>query len=227
MNLTHAQQKNILVVLVVTLMLLVAYRMLTEEKPKTVPLTYQRGAMSNSPVRHGLSNRRADTDPLNAFLERSSQKYPGVARDIFRMNNPPPKPKLIASHATATPPVHIKTPEEIAAEAAQAAAQAARADLMKFKFLGYLTEKDSTLFLSKDGELFIVKRGDTILKSYKVKEGSKNHVVLLDTVTGVEVRLEIPSGELVTQLPQQQMSTQERRIQLRRHRIIRAPSQGE
>jgi hypothetical protein len=61
------------------------------------------------------------------------------------------------------------------------------------------------------------------MKSYKVKEGTKNYVVLLDTITGVEVRLEIPSGELVTQLPQQQMSTQERSIQLSRPRIMRAP----
>jgi hypothetical protein len=223
-NLTQAQQKTVLIVLLAALVLLIVYRTLTEEKPKTMPLTYQRGAVASLPVRQGLSSRQAGSDPLNAFLERRGQKYPGVVRDIFRMENPVPKPKLVASHMTATPPVHIKSPEEIAAEAAQAAVAAARADLMKFQFLGYLTEKDSTLFLSKDGELFIVKRGDTIMKSYKVKEGSKNYVVLLDTVTGVEVRLEIPSGELVTQQPQQQKTSQERRIQLRRHRIIQTPA---
>jgi hypothetical protein len=224
MNLSQAQQKNLLIVLVVALVLLIGYQMMTVEKQKTMPLTYQRGAVASSPVRQGrLSSRLSGEDPLNAFLERRGQKFPGVVRDIFRMENPAPKPKMVASHVTATPPVHIKSPEEVAAEAAQAAAQAARADLMKFQFLGYLTEKDSTLFLSKDGELFIVKRGDTIMKSYKVKEGTKNYVVLLDTITGVEVRLEIPSGELVTQLPQQQMSTQERSIQLSRPRIMRAP----
>ena len=198
MKLTQTQQAVILIVLVVVLVLLIGYRFMTEEKPKTAPLIYQRGAVANSPVRQGLSTRKAGVDPLNDFLERRGEKYPGVRRDIFLMENPVPKPKLVVSRITATPPVHEKTPEELAADAARAAAEAARADLLKFQFLGYLTENDSTLFLSKDGELFIVKRGDTILKSYKVKEGTKNYVVLLDTVTGVDVRLEIPGGELAT-----------------------------
>lgn len=215
MKLTHAQQTSVLIVLVVVLVLLIGYRVMTEEKPKTAPLTYQRGAVASSPVRQGLSARRAGADPLNAFLEQRSEKYPGAGRDIFRMENPVLKTKLIVSKRTATPPVHVKTPEEIAADAAQAAAQAvqavadaARADLNKFKYLGYLTEKDNTLFLSKEGELFIVKRGDTILKSYKVKDVSKNYVVLLDTVTGVEVQLELSGADLATQQPQQQAPRQ-------------------
>ena len=209
MKLTQAQQTSVLIVMLVVLVLLIGYRIMNEEKPKTAPLTYQRGAVANSPVRQGLSARRAGADPVNAFLERRGEKFPGMRRDIFRMENPVPKPKLVASHITATPPVHVKTPEEIAADAAQAAAQAvqavadaARADLNKFKYLGYLTEKDNTLFLSKEGELFIVKRGGTILKSYKVKEVNKNYVVLLDTITGVEVQLELSGAESATQSPQ-------------------------
>jgi hypothetical protein len=208
MKITQAQQTSIFIVLVVVLVLLIAYRIMTEEKPKTAPLTYQRGAVASSPVRRGLSTRRTGADPLNAFLERRSEKYPGAGRDIFRMENPVPKPKLVVSQTTATPPVHVKTPEEIAADTAQAAAlavqavaDAARTDLNKFKYLGYLTEKENTLFLSKEGELFIVKRGDTILKSYKVKEVNKNYVVLLDTVTGVEVQLELSGSESATQSP--------------------------
>ena len=201
MKLTQARQTSVLIVLVVVLVLLIGYRIITDEKPRTAPLTYQRGAIASSPVRQGLSTRRAGVDPLNAFLERRGEKYPGVGRDIFRMENPVLKPKRVVSKITATPPVHVKTPEEIAADAA-------RADLNKFKYLGYLTEKDNTLFLSKEGELFIVKRGDTILKSYKVKEVSKNYVVLLDTVTGVEVQLELSGADLATQQQQQQQQQQ-------------------
>jgi hypothetical protein len=121
------------------------------------------------------------------------------------MENPvPPKPK--GSGKPVTPPVIVKTPEEIAAEAAQAAAaaaraaveaaaQAARADLMKFQFVGYLTDKESTIFLSKEGELFIVKKGSKIIKTYKVKDTGNNYVILLDTVTGVEVQLDLSGGE--------------------------------
>jgi len=241
MKLTQAQQTSVLIVLVVVLVLLIGYRIMTEEKPKTAPLAYQRGAVASSPVRQGLSTRRAGADPLNVFLERRGEKFPGVGRDIFRMENPVPKPKLVVSQITATPPVHVKTPEEIAADAAQAAAQAvqavadaARVDLNMFKYLGYLTEKDNTLFLSKEGELFIVKKGDTILKSYKVKEVNKNYVVLLDTVTGVEVQLELSGADLatqsspMTQQPQQQAPQQQPLTQMspQQRRPLPAPTPG-
>jgi len=81
----------------------------------------------------------------------------------------------------------VKTAEEIAADLA-------RTDLSKFRFLGYLTDKDSSLFLSKEGELFIVKKGDAVLKSYQIKAVGIDHVVLYDTVTKVEVRIELSGG---------------------------------
>jgi predicted RND superfamily exporter protein len=210
MKLTKAQQQIALLVLVALLVLINGYYYLTEEKPKTAPLTYARGAVAVSPARQGPSARTAGADPLNVFLERRREKYPEVVREIFLMENPaPPKPKA-PPISVAPPPVIVKTPEEIAAEAAQAAlaaakaateaaAQAARADLMKFQLLGYLTDKDSTLFLSKEGELFTVKKGSNLLKSYRVKDAGKNYVILLDTITGVEVQLDLPGGEMSPQ----------------------------
>ncbi len=201
MTFTRKQQNVTLISLLAALALLNGYSFMTREKPKTAPLTYTPGAIASSPVRRGLAARTGGADPLNIFLEQRAEKYPGLVRDIFRMENPAPKVKpKVASVATATvPPVPVKTPEELAAEAAaaavRAAAEAARADLSRFRFLGYLTERESKLFLSKDGELFIVKSGDAVLKTYKVKEASKDHVVLLDTVTGVEVRIELSGSE--------------------------------
>jgi hypothetical protein len=217
MKLTKARQQIVLIVLVALLVLINGYYYLNGEKPKTTPLTYARGAIAASPVRQGPSSRSAGADPLNVFLERRREKFPDVVREIFLMENPaPPKPKVILKPVV-PPPVHVKTPEEIVAEAAQAAldaakaateaaAQAARTDLMKFKLLGYLTDKESTLFLSKEGELFTVKKGSKLLKSYKVKDASKNYVILLDTITGVEVKLELQGGEMSSQPgpPQQQ-----------------------
>lgn len=205
----------VLVVLVALLVLINGYFYLNGEKPKTAPLTYTRGARAVSPVRQGPLSGKAGADPLNIFLERRREKFPGVVRDIFRMENPVPKPK--EPRKQVTPPVHVKTQEEIDAEAVQAAvaaaqaaveaaAQAARADLMKFQVLGYLTDKESTLFLSKEGELFTVKKGSKLLKSYIVKEASKNYVILLDTITGVEVKLFLTGGETSPQQGAQQGS---------------------
>lgn len=209
MMLSKAQQQIVLIVLVALIVLINGYFYLTGEKPKTAPLTYARGAIAVAPVRQGPSSRMAGADPLNIFLERRREKFPNVVRDIFRMENPAPKPKV--SSKPVTPPVIVKTPEEIAAEAAQAAAaaakaaveaaaQAARADLMKFQMVGYLTDQESTIFLSKEGELFIVKKGSKLLKSYKVKETGKNYVILLDTITGVEVQRDLAGGEMSPQM---------------------------
>jgi hypothetical protein len=186
MAFSKQQQKIILSVLVAVLLLAVIYRFVTDEKPKTAPLTYARGAVAAAPVRRGLSSPAASSDPLAVFFARRHEPFPGVNRDLFRMENPAPKrqPAPVAPVAPPPPTAPEKTPEELAAEAA-------RADLSKFRFLGYLTDRDRSLFLSKEGETFIVKSGDRVLKNYTIKDAGKDYVVLFDTVTQVEVRIEL------------------------------------
>jgi hypothetical protein len=192
MALTKAQQIKLLAVLVAMMIVIMGYRWASEDAPRTQPLTYTQGMKVSSPVRRGVAVPGGSRDPLLVFLERRVEKYPGVARDLFRMGSTNgqtrKKPVLITRPiATVTLPtitIPAKTPEQIAADFA-------RADLSRFRFLGYLTDKDSSLFLSKDGELFIVKSGDTILKNYQVKTVGKDHVVLVDTITKVEVRIEL------------------------------------
>jgi len=186
MTLTQEQEKKLLGALAAIFALLVLYRIFTAEGQKTAPLTYGPGSVVESPVRKGLSSPAADADPLFVFFAKGEERFPGVARDIFRMANPVPKQKAtpLPVGPPPPPPIPEKTPEEIAAGSA-------RADLSKFRFLGYL---NNSLFLSKDGESFIVKSGDPVQKSYKVKEAGSDHVVLLDTVTRVEVRIELTGG---------------------------------
>ncbi len=197
MTLTREQEKRLLGALAVIFALLVLYRIFSAEGQKTGPLTYGPGSVASSPIRRGLASSAAEKDPLLVLFEKREEKFPGVVRDIFRMANPVAKPKmpLMPVGPPPPPPVPDKTPEEIAAEQS-------RADLLTFRFLGYLTEKDNTLFLSKDGELFIVKVGGAVLKNYKVKEADKDQVTLLDTVTKVEVRIELTGG--TAQAPSEQ-----------------------
>jgi hypothetical protein len=192
MALTKEQQIKLLAVLVAIIIVIVAYQRATDDAPRTQPLTYTRGMKVASPVRRGMAVPGGATDPLLVFLQRRIEKYPGVARDLFRMGSangqakqrPALITKPIATVTLPTSTIPVKTPEEIEADLA-------RADLSRFRFLGYLTDKDSSLFLSKDGELFIVKSGDTILKNYQVKTVGKDYVVLFDTITKVEVRVEL------------------------------------
>jgi len=195
MILTKTQQQKALVALAAVLALLIAYRILSADKPQTAPLAYAPGAVASSPVRPGLSSRSGTgADPLAVFLERREEKFPGVLRDIFRMENPAPRTKptptivVVSAPVPTLPLVPVKTPEEIAEDLA-------RADLSKFRFLGYLTDKDNTLFLSKEGELFMVKSGDKVLKNYRIKEAGKDYVLLFDTITKVEVRVDLSGSE--------------------------------
>lgn len=194
MALSPAQERKLLAALLVVLVALAAYRVLKADKPKTAPLAYPPGSVAAAPVRRGISSPTAEKDPLLALIAGKDERYPGVIRDIFRMTNPaPPKPKLPPqpppSATPPPPPVPTKTPEELAADLA-------RADLSKFKFYGYVVtdDKTSSLFLAKDGELFIAKSGEMLLKNYKIKEAGKDYVVLLDTITHVEVRVELTGG---------------------------------
>jgi hypothetical protein len=191
MALVKSQQITILAVLATALVALAVYQRVSHEAPRTQPLTYTRGMKVSAPVRRGISASGAAVDPLAVVVERRADTYPGVMRDIFRMSVPEPAGKRkLAGAQTAmiiTQPVStvpVKTAEEVAADLA-------RSDLSTFRFLGYLTDKDSSLFLSKGGELFIVKSGDTVLENYQIQAVGKDHVVLHDTVTKAEVRLEL------------------------------------
>ncbi len=186
MAFSKQQQKLVLSVLVVVLVLTNVYRFVTSEKPKTAPLAYPRGAVAVAPIRMVVPSSAVSADPFTVFFARRHEPFPGVGRDLFRMENPAPKrkPAPVAPVVPAPPTVPEKTPEELAAELA-------KADLSKFRFLGYLTDGDRSLFLSKDGETFIVKSGDRVLKNYKIKDAGKDYVILQDTITHVEVRIEL------------------------------------
>lgn len=188
MTLNRHQEKMLLIALLTVLAALAVYRALTFERPKTAPLVYPRGSVATSTVRGAGLSAPEGADPLLVFLSRREEKYPGLVRDLFRMQNPaqlPKKPDAKPAVLVAPPPlVPQKTPEEIAADAA-------RADLSRFRLLGFLTDRESSLFLSKDGELFIVKSGDRVLKNYRVKEAGRDFVILFDTITRVEVRIEL------------------------------------
>ncbi len=190
MALTTQQEKRLLLVLVVAFAGLVLYRVFSGEATQTAPLTYTPGMKVASPVRRGLQQPGTGQDALSVILSRRVERYPGMARDLFRLNTPKPVvvKKPVVVETAPTPTVPVKSPEEIAADAA-------RADLATFRFLGYLTDKDSSVFLSKSGELFIARSGDTVLKTYKIKSVGKDHVILYDTATKVEVRIDLTGGE--------------------------------
>jgi hypothetical protein len=161
---------------------------------------YPRGAVASSPVRHGATDQKSVTDPLRSFLERSSEPYPGVVRNIFRMEVPAAQTKPVVPVA----PVVVTAPPSVGPEktAEEIAADLVRADLVKFRYLGYLTDKETTVFLSKDGELFIAKSGEKVGATYKIKEANRDFVVIVDVATHVEGRVAMTGDGAQQQQPQ-------------------------
>jgi hypothetical protein len=165
MNLTRDQEKKALIVLLAVLTLLIVYRFVTAEKPKTASLAFPPGTVVPSAVRQGLATMASGADPLNVFFAKREEKFPGVSRDIFRMENPAPRPIAKPVPVVVAPPPAPTVPERTAEEIA---ADLSRAELSKFQFLGYLTEKD-TLFC-QEGNLYREDRGQAV-KNYQKDAG--------------------------------------------------------
>lgn len=115
------------------------------------------------------------------LLDRENSRFSGFRRNIFRpvFSNrldmmsqgkpvkPPPPP----------PPPPPKTPAQIAME-----------DMGRFVFLGYLQrESKKTVFLTRDNQIFLFKKGDRIDGKYDVAEISDSMMTIALAPQGEKV----------------------------------------
>lgn len=114
------------------------------------------------------------------LLDRATPRFSGFKRNIFRLASletrkqltlPPPPPPLPppapAPPAAATPPPPPPAPP-----------------LAKFTFLGFLQKENrKTIFLAKDNEIFLVKKGDRIANNYEVTNISDD-VLTINSISG-------------------------------------------
>jgi hypothetical protein len=99
----------------------------------------------------------------NDLLERKSEPYPGVRRNLFSAAFPSGKgkeevevlpevilPPVIAVTPPPPPPTPTPTPQEIV-----------RQELGRYKFVGFLKKGEKrTIFLASNGEILLVRKGD-------------------------------------------------------------------
>jgi len=181
----RSNQKILLAALVVMWVILLAYRILIHEEPKRAPLTYRPGQTVSSTVAKGK-----DRLDLVLKLDLLNLKPPPPGKEVKNLFLPlhyePPKP--VSPPPTLPPPPPPPSPEEIAA-------QKAREELSRFRYLGYLNRTDrEQAFLSRGNDLFIVRRGETITGTYQLKEVNNNFAVIQDTATKVEITLALSGG---------------------------------
>lgn len=194
-------KKKFLAVLLIIWGVIILFRVVFFEGPKTAPLKFTKGsaaskkATSDAPLKIDVDRLKSSAPVLpdevkNIFAPLPSPKPP--APPVRALPPPPPPPPPPEPPPPPPPPPEIKgpTPEEIAF------AQA-RNELMEFRYLGFLNRGDGRQegFFSKKQESLIAGRGDLIFDRFLVKELTGNRVVIQEINTHAEVTLQLTEGK--------------------------------
>lgn len=184
-----SKELKILVALLFLLSALAVYRVATKEEPKRVKeLTYKSGDSGRSGATPPL--QEPVQKPGQATTERDTSKtdkkgYSGVIKNPFKpLFPPPPPPPIIAPKLPVPPPVPFPV---ITAKGPSPA----QIESGKFKFLGLLQkEGDKKIFLLRDKEIFIVKKGDSV-GNFHVGDITETVAVLIAKDTKEEFKITI------------------------------------
>lgn len=131
------------------------------------------------------------------LLDRETEPFKGIQRDLFGdlfpppkvVKPPPPPPKPVVKPPM---PVQVKRPSPV---------EVVRRDLARFTFMGYLRKQESwTIFLSSDNEIFLVQEGDRFGRNdqFHAVEISPEQLVIEQATQG---RIVIPLVEKQPLIP--------------------------
>ena len=157
-------------------------------EPEHVPLKYVTGQKASREAGRGQSEAglKVHVDLLEAGQRQAGRAFVSPKNIFAALPSDELTKKVTAArqkHAAASPaapPPPGPTPEELAAQAAQA-------ELAQFRYLGYLSRQGrNEAFLSKGKELHIVRPGETIEQRVLVKTITPTTVVLQEPHTQVE-----------------------------------------
>ena len=175
------RKTTVLVVLAAAWLGLIAYRIATHEPPRTVPLTYAKGATASpTTARMADARLRVRVDLLNP--PRASVEAP---RNLFAPITvylpPPPPPPPAPPPPVPPPPPPPPTPEELAA-------QRARAELAQYRYLVYLRRGGRDVaFIARGTDLFQIGRGEALVGGIVLKDVTPSYVILIEPQTQIEL----------------------------------------
>lgn len=177
-----SREVRILLALLLVLTGLIVYRVATREEPKRVmELKYKPGV--------GVGVKHAPTEGERPGGKAGAMKtekglYRGVIRNPFQsLYQPEPSlPVILPKPSAPAPPFPVMTSK---------GPSPTQVESGKVKFLGFLQkEGDRKVFLSREKEVFIVKKGDSI-GNLQIGEITDNSVTLLSRDGTEEFRLTI------------------------------------
>jgi hypothetical protein len=171
------RQKMALALLLLLFALALVYSFMGRPQQKSVKsLKYTPGMKVES---YGKVNKSQYDKKLHLeLLDREMPRFTGFRRNIFRpvfsnemkMASLPLKPAKPAPPAPPPPPPPPveKTPAQMAME-----------EVGQFAFLGYLQKENRrTVFLTKNNEILLVKKGDRIAGKYEVADITENMMTI-------------------------------------------------
>lgn len=196
--------------------LLLVMRWMTGEPPQEVPLRFQSG---QSPAEVSAVGKSEDGLMLKPFKAQGQATPAGPQKNIFTMGravapesaktisevkrSAPRVPAPLPVVAPPPPPVPDPppilagpTPEELAAIAArqqhELLSRQAREQMAQYRYLGY-ADRDGRqqAFLGKGTEVYILQEGDQIDGKFLVAAIDPTVVVLRESVTNLEARIEL------------------------------------
>lgn len=184
--------KKLLIILIIVWTILIIYRIAAYKEPGRAPLKYIKGqaVIMHEEIKERGDDKKGESRLRKDLLYKKPEASFQIARNIFApLYTPPPLVKKpITPPLPPKPEIKVPTPEEIAIEKS-------KAELKKFKYLGFLNKGGiNEAFLSKDNELVSVKKGEIIRGRYLVKEITPNTVIIQDNETQIEEVVSLSGG---------------------------------
>ena len=192
------RQKLILFVLLIALALAIGLSFVFTPRQKAVQkLTYTPGGRSAPTRASAAPPARTDEKKLHLeLLDASGARFAGFRRNIFRpifheelkrLSLPPPPPPPPVKKAQEPPPL-VGPPAPPPGQSVGAEASRPTETLGTFTFLGFV-KKDNrkTIFLSKNNEIFLVRKGDKIANKYEVTNITDEAMTLSGGADGREI----------------------------------------
>lgn len=160
-------------------------------RPKTVSeLTYKPGQQAKPTSPSAVKPERAPDDGTRlkiGLLVDETSGFTGYRRNIFKTIFVD-ESKIVKLQAAALKPPPPPLPKAPAPPVDQVIIQPEASPLARFTFLGFLKRGSvKTIFLAKDKDILLVKKGDTIAGRYEATEISDQALTLTVTDTGDEI----------------------------------------
>ena len=178
------RKKMVLALLLVIFAISLAYSLLRRSQQRTLDKLKYTPSLKADYAR--IADRSQDGKKLRLdLLDRELPRFSGFRRNIFRplfseeMNLSP----VASKHGLpASPPPPAPAPQPVVKSPAQIAME----DVGRFTFLGYLQKGNSrTIFLSRDNEIILARKGDKIAGKYEVAAISEE-VLTINLLQGGE-----------------------------------------